>query len=175
MVRTGDTDGAQPPLELALFCEAQWSRLVATLAFLVRDVVTAEDLAQEALTRACRHWSKLAAMDYPGVWLHRVAVNLARSHNRREVGRSRAMAALTESPSTPPDPTTTEMALRDAVRSLPERERVAVILRFFADLSVRDTAAVMRASESTVKFLTRSAVTRLRATSLFNIEEVADA
>jgi RNA polymerase sigma factor (sigma-70 family) len=113
-------------------------------------------------------------MDCPGVWLHRVAVNLARSHNRREVGRSRAMAALTESQSTPPDPTI-EMALRDAVRSLPERERVAVILRFFADLSVRDTAAVMSASESTVKFLTHSAVKRLRATSLFNIEEVADA
>jgi DNA-directed RNA polymerase specialized sigma24 family protein len=45
------------------------------------------------------------------------------------------------------------MMLRAAVRELPERERVAVTLRYFADFSVRDTAAVMRASESTVKVL----------------------
>jgi RNA polymerase sigma-70 factor (ECF subfamily) len=145
-----------------------------TVAFLVAMSAPAKDLAQEALTRACRHWGTLAAMDYPGVWLHRVAVNLARSHNRREEGRRRAVVALTEAQSTLVDPTM-EMALRDAVRNLPERERVAVILRFFADLSVRDTAAVMDTSESTVKFLTHSAVKRLRATSLFNIEEVADA
>jgi RNA polymerase sigma factor (sigma-70 family) len=174
MVRTRDTFQAQPPLELAVFCERQWPRLVATLAFLVRDARTAEDLAQETLTRACQHWKTVATMEYPGVWIHRVAVNLARTHNRREATRRQVTTALPERETVPPD-RTTEMVVRDAVRDLPERERVAVILRFFADLSVRDTAAAMRISEGTVKFLTHSAIKRLRTTTAFNIEEVADA
>ena len=173
MDRSRNASQGQPPLGLALFCEEQWPRLVATLGFLVRDVATAEDLAQETLARLCQHWSRVAAMDYPGVWIHRVAVNLARTHNRRQLRRSHAVALVEREP-TPSDPTT-EMVLRAAVRDLPERERVAVTLRYFADLSVRDTAAVMRASESTVKVLTHRAVTRLRTTTLFEIEEVADA
>ena len=174
MVRTRNNFQAQPPLELAVFCERQWPRLVATLAFLVRDARTAEDLAQETLTRACQHWSTVGTMEYPGVWIHRVAVNLARTHNRREATRRRVIAALPAREAVPHDGTT-EMVVRDAVRDLPERERVAVVLRYFADLSVRDTAAAMRVNEGTVKFLTHSAIRRLRATTSFNIEEVVDA
>jgi RNA polymerase sigma factor (sigma-70 family) len=174
MLRTRDTFLAQPPLDLAVFCEGQWPRLVATLAFLVRDARAAEDLAQETLTRACQHWNTVATMEYPGVWIHRVAVNLARTHNRREATRRRVTTALAEREAVPRD-RTTEMVVRDAVRDLPERERVAIVLRFFADLSVRDTAAAMRVSEGTVKFLTHSAISRLRTTTAFNIEEVTDA
>jgi RNA polymerase sigma factor (sigma-70 family) len=164
----------RPPLELALFCEQQWPRLVGTLGFLVRDLRTAEDLAQETLARACQHWHKVSAMDFPGVWLHRVAVNLAHSHNRRRATRTRLAATLVERDAMLGDPAT-EIALRDAVRALPERERVAVTLRYFADLSVRDTAAVMRVNESTVKYLAQRAIEHLRTTALIDFEEVADA
>jgi RNA polymerase sigma factor (sigma-70 family) len=68
-----------------------------------------------------------------------------------------------------------EIALRDAVRALPERERIAVTLRYFADLSVRDTATVMRVNESTVKYLAQRAIERLRSMALIDFEEVADA
>ena len=173
MVRTRDSVEAQPPLELALFCERQWPRLVATLAFLVHDPRTAEDLAQETLARACQHWTTVARMEYPGVWIHRVAVNLARTHNRRAATRRQATALAEREPAA--QDRTTEMVVRDAVRELPERERVAVILRFFSDLSVRETAAAMRVSEGTVKFLTHTAIKHLRMTTPLNIEEVADA
>ncbi len=164
----------RPPLELTLFCEQQWPRLVGTLSFLVRDLRTAEDLAQETLARACQHWHKVSMMDFPGVWMHRVAVNLARSHNRRQSTRNRVAPTLVERDAVARDPETT-IALRDAVSALPERERVAVTLRYFADLSVRDTAAVMRINESTVKYLAQRAIERLRASALVDFEEVADA
>jgi RNA polymerase sigma factor (sigma-70 family) len=173
MVRMRDNVEAQPPLELAVFCKRQWPRLVATLTFLVRDTRTAEDLAQEAMTRVCQHWKTVARMEYPGVWVHRVAVNLAHTHNRREATRRKATTAFPEQDTA--QDRTTEMVVRDAVRDLPERERVAIILRFFADLSVRDTAAAMRVSEANVKFLTHIAIKRLRETTPINIEEVADA
>jgi RNA polymerase sigma factor (sigma-70 family) len=168
------TADKRPPLELAVFCDQQWPRLVGTLGFLVRDHRSAEDLAQETLARACQHWHKVSAMEFPGVWLHRVAVNLARSHNRRQATRTRLAPSLLAPGTTDRDPAI-EIALRDAVRALPERERIAVTLRYFADLSVRDTATVMRVNESTVKYLAQRAIERLRSMALIDFEEVADA
>jgi RNA polymerase sigma factor (sigma-70 family) len=53
------------------------------------------------------------------------------------------------------------VAVRAAVATLPRRERAAIVLRYFADLSVNDTAAVMRCRPGTVKSLTSHAITKL--------------
>lgn len=45
--------------------------------------MVAEDLAQDALLKACGRWSKVSTMTVPGAWLHRVAINLANSYFRR--------------------------------------------------------------------------------------------
>ena len=113
MVRMRDNVEAQPPLELAVFCKRQWPRLVATLTFLVRDTRTAEDLAQEAMTRVCQHWKTVARMEYPGVWVHRVAVNLAHTHNRREATRRKATTAF-------PEQDTAQSAQRPSVLDKPD-------------------------------------------------------
>ena len=52
--------------------------------------------------------------------------------------------------------------LMRALAELPPRQREVTILRFFADLSVADTAAAMRTSEGTVKSYTNRALTQLR-------------
>jgi len=54
------------------------------------------------------------------------------------------------------------MAIISVVRSLPARQREVVVLRFFADLSVSETAAAIGASEGTVKTHTSRALTALR-------------
>jgi RNA polymerase sigma factor (sigma-70 family) len=53
-------------------------------------------------------------------------------------------------------------ALRQALAALPGRQREVMVLRFFADLSVAETAATLRMSEGTVKTHTSRAVARLR-------------
>jgi RNA polymerase sigma factor (sigma-70 family) len=62
------------------------------------------------------------------------------------------------------------LAVRDAVAALPEPQRQALILRYFADLSVRETASAMRCPENTVKTHTRRALDALRLSGLVDDE-----
>jgi RNA polymerase sigma factor (sigma-70 family) len=66
------------------------------------------------------------------------------------------------------------VAVRAAVAALPPRQRAAIVLRYFADLSVRVTAAVMGCAEGTVKALTSKAISALRARGLVDDEEHVD-
>ena len=73
-----------------------------------------------------------------------------------------------------------DVMIRVAVRSLPRREREALVLRYFADFSVREVAASMRCPEGTVKTLTRRGIERLRRSGLVEdddveLQEVSDA
>jgi len=56
--------------------------------------------------------------------------------------------------------------VRAGLRALPDRQRLAVVLRYFADLSVADTAAAIGCPEGTVKTLTREAIRALRGAGL---------
>lgn len=155
--------------ELGAFCAAQWPRLVGELRLLSRDPDAAEDLAQEALVRLCVHWHRVRAMEFPGAWLHRVAINLAYSHSRRERLRFRFDRAA---PSTvEPDPTV-HLEVREALMVLPRREREAVVLRYYVGLPIRETAVAMRCSEAMVKHLTHTAIGRLRP-GVAELEEIA--
>jgi RNA polymerase sigma-70 factor (ECF subfamily) len=58
------------------------------------------------------------------------------------------------------------IAVRRAVLQLPDRQRQAIVLRYFADLSVRETAEQLRCPEGTVKTLVHQAIKSLRAAGL---------
>lgn len=68
------------PPGLAAFCQREQARLVGMLDLYLGDLGTAEEIAQEALLRACEHWEKVVDMRDPGAWLRTVAMNLARCH-----------------------------------------------------------------------------------------------
>ncbi|HEX4491877.1 MAG TPA: SigE family RNA polymerase sigma factor [Acidimicrobiia bacterium] len=143
------------------FCRREWPRLVGTLSLFTGDADLAEELAQETLARVCRDWRKVSSLEAPGAWAHRVAINLARSHFRhRAVVRKHASALLPTAPVD--DDTASALAVRAAVARLPVRQRTALVLRYFADLSVAETAEVMRCPTGTVKTLTRQAILALR-------------
>jgi RNA polymerase sigma factor (sigma-70 family) len=150
------------PLDLDVFCHEQYPRLVGTLTLVFGDRGLAQELAQEALARACADWRRVREMYAPGPWLNRVAMNLGRSHFRRRAIERRAADRLriTEESYEPHDDTL--LALRAAVAALPIRQRTALVLRFYADFSVEQTAVAMNVPEGTVKRLTHQAVQRLR-------------
>lgn len=152
--------------DIELFCRSEWPRLVGSLFLVTGSRDLSEELAQETLARVWRDWRRVSKLERPGAWAHRVALNLVRSHfRRRSVARRREPVLAVGDRSPEPD-TATAFAVRHAVLELPDRERIVLALRYFADLSVADTADAMRCPEGTVKTLTRQALARLRATGL---------
>jgi RNA polymerase sigma factor (sigma-70 family) len=149
----------------AEFCRVEWPRLVGSLYLSTGDRALAEDLAQETLARAFAHWRRVSTLDAPGGWAHRVSLNLLRSHARRHRVATDAQPRLV-TPVPPQLDPSDAVALRSELLRLPERQRIAVVLRYFADLSVRETAIAMRCPEGTVKTLTYEAIAALRRTGL---------
>jgi len=158
--------------------EAAWSTLVAQhqeavfrLAYLLLgNADDAQDVAQEAFIRAFRslHRFDLARPLRP--WLLRIATNLA--HNRRRaIGRY--LAALQRLVWVASEPLTTEPAdeklqpgesqtLWQAVQRLNQADQEIIYLRYFLELSVAETAEVMRVAPGTVKSRLSRALNRLR-------------
>jgi RNA polymerase sigma-70 factor (sigma-E family) len=118
-----------------------------------------EDLLQTALMRLCRQWRKAA--DNPEPYVRRILVNLAidgTRNRRRRVAETPWPAGL--------DPAADDMAADDSVlavlRELPPQQRATLVLRYWDDCSVADTAALLGCSEGTVKSNTSRALARLR-------------
>jgi RNA polymerase sigma-70 factor, ECF subfamily len=104
------------------------------------------DVASEAFTRLLRRWTSVSN---PEAYLWMTATNLVRDHWRDEK-RDRALQTRLElvEPSSTPGP---DASLTDLVARLPARLRLTVTLFYFADLPVRDIAAVMQRPEGSVK------------------------
>lgn len=152
------------------FCRDVWPRLAASLAFYCHDRAVGEELAQEALTRAWARWNHVAAMESPEAWVYRVALNLARSQFRRSRAERRALQRSTVAHIAPSD-AADAIAVRQAVAELPERQRAALILRYFADLPVASVAEILDCAQGTVKSLTSQGIDRLRES--FRVEELS--
>jgi RNA polymerase sigma-70 factor (sigma-E family) len=133
-------------------------RLAYRVAFrILGDRGDAEDVAQEALARACVRWSRLE--DGPEGWVTRVASNLAIDRYRR---RRRQTPAMT-GPVGIVDPHLGERGdLVVALRRLPRRQREAVVLRYLADLSEAQVAVEMGCSVGAVKSHGSRGLTSLR-------------
>lgn len=149
--------------DLAAFAAANHRRLVRLLTLHAGSADVAQELAQEAMIRLCQHWPRVRTMDDPVAWLTRVAINLSTSRLRRRAAERRALGRGFREPETVDPPNTeTNLLVRQAVAGLPRRQRTALLLRFFADYSVSDTAALMGCAEGTVKSLTSKALQALR-------------
>ncbi|MFZ1994297.1 MAG: SigE family RNA polymerase sigma factor [Solirubrobacteraceae bacterium] len=139
--------------------------LLRSAYLLTGDRDLAEDLLQVVLVRVGRRWD--VAREAPHAYAHRVLVNLLHDR-RRNLSRRVTEAPLAElNDRREPvvdgsDALVDRIALASAVRRLPARQREVVVLRFFADLSVSETAAAITASEGTVKTHTSRALNALR-------------
>ena len=77
--------------------------------------------------------------------------------------RARAYALAVPAPTSLTDPDAADrVAVRVAIADLPDRQRAALVLRYFADLSVAETAVALECAPGTVKSLTSKAVDGLR-------------
>ena len=142
-------------------CRREFGRLIGLVALQVGDRQVAEELAQDVLAELIRQWDRV---ERPQAWLTRVAVNRANSWLRRRAAERRAYRRHGQSPDVHHDPATAEVAaVRRAVSALPRRQRTAVVLRFYEQYSVAETAAFMGCAPGTVKALTYRAMATLRS------------
>lgn len=138
-------------------------RLMGGLTLCCGQAPLAEELTQETLARVWARWPEVRGHPAPHAWTWRVALDLLSSRLRRRAAERRAMARL----GPPPPPASTDdgadrAGVRAAVAALPARQRAVLVLRYFEDMSVADTAEAMGCATGTVTSLAREAIAALR-------------
>ncbi|MFC6408892.1 RNA polymerase sigma factor [Planobispora longispora] len=135
----------------------------------------AEDVVQEAFVKAYRHLDTFRRDAPFRPWLLRIVANETHNLTRARGRRAELTVKITgldrpgaSDPADPADPENAAVAtdrrarLLDAVRTLPERERHAVVCRYFLQLSEAETAQVLDLPVGTVKSRTSRGLARLR-------------
>lgn len=136
-------------------------RIASVAARGLRDRHEALDVAQEVFTLA---WTALRSWSGEGQvfsWLYRTTLNLV-SHRRRRMGRVRSVETLPERPVRDPEPSELHDILKEALDTLPDRQRDVFILRHEAGLPLAEVAERLGLAEGTVKIHLHRALAALR-------------
>ncbi|HZA40278.1 MAG TPA: SigE family RNA polymerase sigma factor [Actinomycetota bacterium] len=147
--------------EFRSFYLAQAGQIRQLALFLTGDVGAADELSQEALLRAYRHWHRIRKDD-PAPYVRRIVVNLHRNRIRRAIVERRHQPVPTE-PSRERTPEV-DQALRvaHALRRLSPIRKATIALRFYEDLSEAEIARVLDRPIGTVKSDIHRALRQLR-------------
>lgn len=153
--------------DFADFVHHAWPRLYRTAHLLLGDHGLAEDLTQTALAKTYAAWGRIQDPAAAHAYARTTLVNTATSWFRRRSWRNElpredmALDAALDAAARTPDPSD-RPAVMDALAVLPPRQRAVVVLRFYDDLSVSETADALGISTGTVKSQTSAALARLR-------------
>jgi RNA polymerase sigma factor (sigma-70 family) len=125
----------------------------------------AEDVTHDAVVHAWLRFGSLREADRFGAWFGRILVNLCRDRLRERGRRPIAVATVVERPVEDRTGTVDDRLLLDrAFAELSPDHRVALVLRFYADLPVDAIAELVGVPAGTVKSRIHVAVERMRAT-----------
>ncbi|MBB6170866.1 RNA polymerase sigma-70 factor (sigma-E family) [Nocardiopsis mwathae] len=139
--------------------------LVRLAALLVRDYATAEEVVQDAFVAMHGAWRRLRDPGKALSYLRQSVVNRARSVLRhRAVVEKHAPKALPDAPSAEHGALgeLERAAVIEALRRLPTRQREAIVLRYYGDLSEAQIADAMGISRGAVKSHTARGIAALR-------------
>ncbi|HEY5355226.1 MAG TPA: SigE family RNA polymerase sigma factor [Streptosporangiaceae bacterium] len=148
--------------EYTEYVSARLPSLRRLAAVLCDDGQRADDLVQATLTTIYVHWGRVRTASHPDAYARAVLVREF-IHERRSawVQRVSLGGRVTDSPATAVDHDTA-LDLRAAVAALPARQRATLVLRFFCDLNVDQSAEILGCSPGTVKSQTARALDAVR-------------
>ncbi|MBK3545336.1 SigE family RNA polymerase sigma factor [Streptomyces sp. MBT60] len=126
------------------------------------DVHLAEDLVQETLSRMYVTWGRARRIDNPAAYAQTVLVRTFLTHRRRRSASERPLAELPEGTSAAPDDPALRMTLLRALSHLAPKDRAVVVLRYWEDRSIEETAAALQVSPAAVRTRCVRALGRLR-------------
>jgi RNA polymerase sigma factor (sigma-70 family) len=140
--------------------ERHEQRVYAACRSLLRDREDAVDVAQETFLQAFLSIRSLTDESHLAGWLCGIALTLSKGWLRRTIRRRRLWERRPEPPRE--GPASEELPLEEWLQRLPEDERIALGLRFHAELGHRDVAAAMGLSVAAAKRLVYQGLSDLR-------------
>ncbi|KIF68663.1 RNA polymerase sigma24 factor [Streptomyces sp. AcH 505] len=126
------------------------------------DTHLAEDLVQETLGKMYALWGRVSRVENPAGYAQTVLVRTYLTHQRRLSATERPLAELPEPVVRPGDDPALRIALLDALGRLAPKDRAVVVLRYWEDRSVEETADVMNVSSAAVRTRSGRALAKLR-------------
>jgi RNA polymerase sigma-70 factor (ECF subfamily) len=145
-----DADALAPAANFETFFRDEYPRLVRAMVLLTASPAEAEDLAQEALTRAYERWEKVRGLESPLGYVYRTALNLNRKRLRRLAVRARIRLEAHHGG----DPATAVEARNEVLRllaALPSAQREAVVLVEWLGLDADEAGQLIGIAAASVR------------------------
>ena len=158
----GRDKDAQRDAEFSEYMAARQPSLLRTAYLLAGDRHTAEDLVQTALAKLYLSWDKVQRQDSLDGYVRRILVNEHNSLWRRPWKKRETTTSELPEQAAEPQQGGPDTELWELVQSLPRKQRAAVVLRYYEQLSEAETAAILGVSVGTVKSQTSRALATLR-------------
>ncbi|MFE1902764.1 SigE family RNA polymerase sigma factor [Streptomyces gardneri] len=160
--------------EFLEFASARTGHLFRSACLLTSgDTHLAEDLTQETLGKMYAMWGRMARIGNPAAYAQTVLVRTFLSHQRRRSATERPLGELPDrAPENGEDPAL-RIALLDALAGLAPKDRAVVVLRYWEDRSIEETADALHVSSAAVRTRSVRALAKLRQRLGGNIAEFA--
>jgi RNA polymerase sigma-70 factor, ECF subfamily len=149
------------------FYRTEYPGLVAVATALVGSHEAGEDMVQDTMVKSLTRWKSVQRLERPGGWAHRVLLNACTSWWRRRRTEANHLAKMRRVEPTVSGPSPDALAFWGAVRRLPERYQMVMVLYYAGDRSVAEVASILSVPEGTVK----SDLTRARAVLAIHLGE----
>ncbi len=159
----GDVSGTAGPPDFEQYVAARRTSLRRTAYLLCGDWDRAEDVVQDALARLYVHWRRASRAGSVDAYARRTVVNAFLAEGRRPWRRERSTDTVPDTAYA--DPTTTadsRDSLLHALAQLGPSQRAIVVLRYWDDLSIEETAEILGTSAGNVKSQAARGLAHLR-------------
>ncbi|WBB70777.1 SigE family RNA polymerase sigma factor [Micromonospora sp. WMMD812] len=142
----GDRDAA-----FAEYFAARSGAMRGTAYLLCGDWHRAEDLVQTAFTKLYLVWNRVSRHEVLDAYVRQILIRTFLDERRRGWWRRERVGGEDTERPTPPDSPENRLVLLQALAAVPPRQRAVLVLRYWEDLSVEETAALLGCSPGTVK------------------------
>jgi RNA polymerase sigma-70 factor (sigma-E family) len=135
------------------FMTASWPSLYRTAVLMTGDTHLAEDLLQNAMGKVYKSWHRVSRVEHPRSYARAILANEVATWWRKRSSSELPVETWPERPSTVglDDQVVEADLMREALDTLPPRQRAVVVLRYYEDLSGAEIARVLGISEGAVK------------------------
>jgi RNA polymerase sigma-70 factor (sigma-E family) len=150
-------------VSFAEYFAARSAAMRSTAYLLCGDWHRAEDLVQIAFTKLYVHWNQVTRHDALDPYVRQVLLRSFIDEGRRARWRRERPQDTPVDRAAPPEPSDDRVVLMRALAEVPPRQRAVLVLRYWEDMSIDETAAALRCSTGTVKSQAARGLDTLRA------------